>query len=93
MSDWIIYIAIAMASFALGSLAKGFVANAERKIKEDQAELEHQEARRNQHKDFMDVADTIEDYKIQVSAASLYLTHGQKAAYAFIVEELQKTKE
>ena len=88
MSDWIIYTAIALTSFALGSLAKGFVANAERKIKEDQ-----EEARRKQHKVFMDVVDTIEDCNIQVEAASIYLTDGPKAAYAFIVEQLQKSKE
>ena len=93
MQDWILYLATAMGGYAVGVLTKSLAVAIEKKKKEDQDALDLQESRRQQHKDFMELVDTIEDYKIQVSAASIYLTHGQKAAYAFIVEEFQKTKE
>jgi hypothetical protein len=82
-----------MGGYAIGVLTKSFAVALEKKKQEIQAELDRQEARRKQHKDFMELVDTISDYKIQVSAASIYLTHGGKAAHAFIVDELQKTKE
>lgn len=93
MIDLLNYVGIGMLGFGLGAVGSALAAARERANQKALDDEAAQEARRQQHKDFMDVVDTIEDYKIQVSAASIYLTHGQKAAYAFIVEEFQKTKE
>ena len=92
MQDWVIYLAVAMGGYGIGVLTKSFAVALEKKKKEIQDEIDQQEARRKQHKDFMELVDTISDYKIQVSAASIYLTHGGKAAYAFIIDELQKPR-
>lgn len=92
MVDLLNYVGIGMLGFGLGAVGSALAAARERANQKELDDDAAQAARRQQHKDFMELIDTIDDHKIQVSAASLYLTHGSKAAHAFVIDELQKAK-
>lgn len=90
MLELLAYGIVGVSTFTVGVVWASMRAKLEMQKQAQEAEAEALRIRQQQQKDFMMIMDTITDYKIVTTAASMYLTHGQASAYSYVIGQLNQ---